>query len=273
MAPDTSPGPDGVPFKAFKANLEIVSPIILEVCLFLGIKRDVVDMGNFNEATLFLLPKKETLEVADTRPISVNNTGNRIVARVLFLAVVDASQKLIGDYQRMFLPGRRMTDHLRDINKSYYQHVQEDEDYFVLFTDNAKAFDSIHHDFIVAALLKQGFPKWFVNSVINLLTGVRVSPSLAPGFSIGIERGVKQGCPLSPLLFILCYDLLHFKLSPLENIVVKAAADDLAVETETIEDTILAFPIIDAFTVASGLGINRDKTVILSAKSHICPNF
>ena len=273
MAPDTSPGPDGVPFKAFKANLEMVSPIILEVCLFLGIKRDVVDMGTFNEATLFLLPKKETLEVADTRPISVNNTGNRIVARVLFLAVVDASQKLIGDYQRMFLPGRRMTDHLRDINKSYYQHVQEDEDYFVLFTDNAKAFDSIHHDFIVAALLKQGFPKWFVNSVINLLTGVRVSPSLAPDFSIGIERGVKQGCPLSPLLFILCYDLLHFKLSPLENIVVKAAADDLAVETETIEDTILAFPIIDAFTVASGLGINRDKTVILSAKNHICPNF
>jgi len=273
MAPDTSPGPDGVPFKAFKANLEIASPIILEVCLFLGVKRDVVDMGNFNEATLFLLPKKETLEVADTRPISVNNTGNRIVARVLFLAVVDASQKLIGNYQRMFLPGRRMTDHLHDINKNYYHKVQEDEDYFILFTDNAKAFDSIHHDFIVAALSKQGFPEWFVNSVINLLTGVRVSPSLAPDFSIGIERGVKQGCPLSPLLFILCYDLLHFKLSPLENIVVKAAADDLAVETETIEDAIRAFPIIDDFTIASGLGINRDKTVILSAKDHLCRHF
>ena len=273
MAPDTSPGPDGVPFKAFKAVSDLAGPIILDVCLFLGEKRDVIDMGNFNVATLFLLPKKETLEVADTRPISVNNTGNRIVARVLFLAVVDASQKLIGDYQRMFLPGRRMTDHLLDINQSYYRNVQEDEDYFILFTDNAKAFDSIHHDFIVAALEKQGFPNWFVNSVINLLTGVRVSPSLAPGFSIGIERGVKQGCPLSPLLFILCYDILHFKLSPLENVIVKAAADDLAVETKTIEEVILAFPIIDAFTVASGLGINRDKTVILSAKNHLCKAF
>jgi hypothetical protein len=122
MAPDTSPGPDGVPFKAFKAVSDLAGPIILDVCLFLGEKRDVTDMGNFNMATLFLLPKKETLEITDTRPISVNNTGNRIVARVLFLAVVDASQKLIGDYQRMFLPGRRMTDHLLDINKNYYHN-------------------------------------------------------------------------------------------------------------------------------------------------------
>ena len=268
MAPSTSPGPDGVPFSAFKANIELAGPLLLDVCLFLGIKRND-ELGNFNEATLFLLPKKDTLEVEDTRPISVNNAGNRLVARVLFLAVVDASQKLIGDYQKMFLPGRMMTDHLRDINESYYQKVQENLDYFILFTDNAKAFDSIHHDFIIAALIKQGFPEWLVNAVGNLLSSVRVSPSLAPGFGIDIKRGVKQGCPLSPLLFILCYDVLEFKLSFLKNIKVKAAADDLAIETDTLEDAVLAFPVIDSFTIASGLGINRNKTVILSAKDHL----
>jgi len=166
-----------------------------------------------------------------------------------------------------------MTDHLHDLNGSYYRKVQENLDYFILFTDNAKAFDSIHHDFIGCVLAKQGFPEWLINAVSNLLTAVTVSPSLAPDFSIAIKRGVKQGCPLSPLLFILCYDILQFKLSPLDNIKVKAAADDLAIETDTLDDAIRAFPVIDSFTTASGLGINRDKTVILSAKDHNKVNF
>ena len=57
------------------------------------------------------------------------------------------------------------------------------------------------------------------------------------------------------------------------NIKVKAAADDLAIETDTLVDAIRAFPVIDAFSNASGLGINRDKTVILSAKDHHAGSF
>ena len=166
----------------------------------------------------------------------------------------------------MFLPGRQMTDHLRGLNKSYYQKVLDDKEFFVLFTDNSKAFDSIHHDFILASLSRQGFPPWFINSVANLLINVVVSPAIAPDHKIVIERGVKQGCPLSPLLFILCYDVLHSKLTTLSKLKIRAAADDLALEANNISTIIQAFPILDRFTDASGLGINRDKTVILSSR-------
>ena len=166
-----------------------------------------------------------------------------------------------------------MTDHLRGLNKFYYHKVQEDKEAFVLFTDNSKAFDSIHHDFIISALKKQGFPHWFTNSVLNLLTNVCVSPSIAPDSKINIERGVKQGCPLSPLLFILCYDVLHFKLTSLKKLRIRAAADDLALEANDIKVIIQAFPILDRYTDASGLGINRDKTVILSTRDHCSPSY
>ncbi len=77
MTPATS-GPDGIPFVAFKACIGLAGPIIRDVCHFLGVKRDEATLGSFNFANLFLLPKKDTLEVNDTRPISVNNTGNRL---------------------------------------------------------------------------------------------------------------------------------------------------------------------------------------------------
>jgi hypothetical protein len=127
----------------------------------------------------------------------VNNSGNRLVARTLFSAVVDASHKLIGDYQRTFLPGRRMADHLHDLNAIHYRNVQENLDYLILFADNAKAFDSIHHDFIIAALSKQGLPEWFINDVSNLLTTVKVSPSLTPEFVIQCQKRCQTR--LSPL--------------------------------------------------------------------------
>ena len=50
----------------------------------------------------------------------------------------------------MFLPGRRMTDHLHELNEMYFQSVLDDDEQYVLFMDNAKAFDSLHHDFIKA---------------------------------------------------------------------------------------------------------------------------
>ena len=151
--------------------------------------------------------------------------------------------------------------------------MQEDKEFFVLFTDNSKAFDSIHHDLILAALSKQGFPSWFINSVNNFLTNVIVSPSIAPNSIITIGRGVKQGCLLSPLLFIRCYDVLQFKLSSLSKLKIRAAADDLALEANNIRSIIQSFPILDRYTDASGLGINRDKTVILSSRNHLSTSY
>ena len=72
---------------------------------------------------------------------------------------------------------------------------------------------------ITHVLVKAGFPPWFRNFVKGSLTSVKVAPFFGGDLTewIDILRGVKQGCPLSPLLFIIAYDPLLVYVSKLPN--------------------------------------------------------
>jgi ribonuclease HI len=137
----------------------------------------------------------------------------------------------------------------------------------ILFVDNSKAFDSIHQTFIKDMLSLVGFPAWVRNIINALLTEVEVSPVLANDASlrIKIRRGVKQGCPLSPLLFILVNGMLISALTdlPASELAIYAAADDLAIGTPTFKGISTSMVIISEFAIVSGLGVNFDKSAIL----------
>ena len=87
-----------------------------------------------------------------------------------------------------------------------------------------------------------------------------------------ILRGVKQGCPLSPLLFILAYDPLLTAISRLPNLKAFAFADDLALTAETVEAISPALELISLFSELSGLGINRDKSCVVSSAPLTLPS-
>ena len=107
-----------------------------------------------------------------------------------------------------------------------------------LLLDFSKAFDSIHHCFIFQLLAHIGCPKWLVDTVRNLLFGVTSQVSLhgASFISLLVERGVKQGCPLSPIIFNLCTDVMIYLLKAIKDSLTRAFADDTGVfftRTET----------------------------------------
>ena len=85
------------------------------------------------------------------------------------------------------------------------------------------------HDFIRASLTAMGFPRWVLNMLGALLSNVWVVPVLSAltKHKIWIKRGVKQGCPLSPFLFILCFEILLSKLRFITGPKRFAFADDL----------------------------------------------
>ena len=148
--------------------------------------------------------------VSDTRPISVTNTDNRLLASTVARAIMPAVSTLLDPAQRGFLARINGHSHTEDLNEFFYQGVATNTQRYVFLLDTAKAFDSIDHRWIFKVLEKAEFPIWLRHFVRCSLHDVKVAPFFGgpPSCFIPIERGVKQGCPLSPLLFIISYDPL-----------------------------------------------------------------
>ena len=268
---NTSAGYDGIPFAAYRSLAKYAGPVLYEVLA--AFTEGALPDGEFNTALLYLLPKKDTQLAADTRPISVGNTDTRLIAKCLLNTIITTAvlPQVLDLSQKGSITGRVGLEHVADLSNAFYgaAESQDKVNLYALFIDTRKAFDSLHHEFIFEVLRRKGFPGWVISAVASLLHQVTVTPFFGEltDVWIGIARGVKQGCPLSPLLFALCMDpLLRAIQSGAPQMGVKAYVDDIQAYSADLADHAKAMTLIDGFAAASGLGINRDKTVIIQAK-------
>ena len=140
-ANDSTPGPDGIPFSAWKAAPDLAAPILLNAFNAMSKRHKAPD--EFNHGLLFLLPKKLSGLIEDTRPLSVTNTDNRIIASAVANVIMPAVKKLVSPCQKGFLSGIDSDDHIVSINSYFYEAVAQRKTKFLFFLDTAKAFDSI----------------------------------------------------------------------------------------------------------------------------------
>ena len=259
---NSSAGPKGIPFLVYRCAPEIAGELILQDLKVLSTE-DGLPCEDYNHSLLYLIPKKMSGLTPDTRPIQVPNTANRLTSSLVKEAIHKQVAETVSKNQKAFVKGRRILEHVHDIASTYYASLSKKQQAFILLLDFKKAYDSVSHKFLLAVLEKIGLPDWVKNAVRNLLRD-QVTHLTRPfqGPPIPIGRGVKQGCPLSPLLFILVIDTLVRRLERLP-ITSKAFADDIGIVFGDIESLRDIQTQVDLYCVASGAAINQSKTVLI----------
>ena len=159
-----------------------------------------------------LIPKKDAaIEMKDYRPISCCNVLYKVISKIIANRLKATLPQCISPNQSAFVKDRLLVENLllaTEIVK--YYHKDEVSPRCALKKDIAKAFDSVHWSFLLNTLRAMNIPEEFVHwvelCVCTASFSVQINGELAGYFQS--KRGLRQGCALSPYLFVICINVL-----------------------------------------------------------------
>jgi ribonuclease HI len=286
LKPFKAPGPDGLHPGFFQHCWHQVGE---------SVSKEVIQVFNsgkmpsyLNRTLIILIPKclgPETL--SHFRPISLCNTVYKIVTKIIVSRIRPILNNLISPYQTAFVPGRRGVDNVI-IAQELIHTIQKKKGrlgHFILKIDLEKAYDRIEWSFIREVLILFKFPMSLVQLILECIS----SSSCAILYNGGQmdffqpTRGIRQGDPLSPYIFILCMEYLSLKIFEACNSKtwkpIKASrrgpafshlffADDLLLCAEASTSCCLTISrVLEDFCCVSGQKINLSKS-----KAFFSPN-
>lgn len=278
------PGTDGLCPEFYLKFWELISPFLYNSLSF-SIENGLLSTEQ-RRGVITLVPKKDVDRrlVANWRPITLLNTDYKILTKVMALRLQTVLDTIVSRDQTGFMKGRFIGDNLRTIQDALHIMRSSNYDGLLLALDFTKAFDTVRWEYIGAILEWYGFGQNFV-SLVKLLSTDIESCVINAGLSSRYfkpARGIRQGCCVSPYLFILAVEAMATFIRNNQDIeglgwggdnVLKISqfADDSTcfLNNEASLTPLLSF--LQEFSSWSGLTINRRKSMILFPQTRSDP--
>jgi hypothetical protein len=273
MSHNKSPGSDGFTAEFFKVFWSKLGPFVVRSLNESLYKGELSTTQK--EGVIICIPKGDKSRdlIKNWRPISLLNVVYKIGSSCIANRLKDVLPSLISEDQSGFIKDRYLGDNVRAIYDLIEYLNKNKKPGLLLCLDFEKAFDSLNWEFMFNVLKLFGFGeefcKWIHIFYKNIKSTVAVNGSLTPWFFV--QRGCRQGDPLSPYLFVLCVEILAIMIrcnDKIKGIVVNDTeskilqyADDteltLEGDEESFHETINT---INIFGKLSGLILNTDKS-------------
>jgi Reverse transcriptase (RNA-dependent DNA polymerase) len=267
-------GPDSFPSKFYQTFWDIIEPQMLQAIW--AFQNNTLDLWRLNKSAITVIPKFQGASLLDDfRLISVISAIPKIIFKLLTDRLQRELPKLIHANQMTVIKGRSLMETFivaREADTLTHQHKRLS----VLFkVDFCKAFDTVAWDFLLSLLKELGFPErwalWIHNIIISSSSLVKVNGY--HGTSFYHIRGLRQGDPLSSLLFILVVDTLQTLLNRVKPLLYSTPTLTLSAH-QFADDTILLsdvhpqnlkvlIEVLKRYATLTGLTINSTKSVLI----------
>lgn len=269
-----APGLDGLPLEIYRKGgaLDVLAPLLARLFTAMG-QLGQVPAGLLDGVISIIYKKGQRVDPANYRPITLLNTDYRVLAKVLGNRLRFVLPTLIQPAQTGFVPGRLIGENIL-LHQLLPAALGQESKAGTVFCDFYKAYDTVDRGFLLAVMehmhVGEGFLKW-----VKLLLEGTSACACVNGFVsrlVPTTSGVRQGCPLSPFLYLFISQALLCLLTARgfgvqvggRRLTASAFADDTQ---PFLHDMFAQAPdflaTMDLFRRAAREGLNLDKTVLL----------
>lgn len=275
-----APGPDGFNFNFIKSYWEIIKQEFWD-CIKYFESMGKISNG-CNPSFIVLVPKKvDTLDFSDYCPISLIGCVYKVLSKILSNRLAKVIASVISPNQSAFIAGRKILDGNLIANEVIRMASIENLKLLLFKVDFEKAFDSVNWNFLLDIMRQMGFSlkwrKWISSCLSSASISVLINGS--PSKEFKLERGLRQGDPLSQFLFLIVAEALQIAILEAcdkgfykgvylaenrSNISLMQYADDaLFFGDWSRHNALNLIHILKCFELASGLKVNIAKSRLL----------